>query len=205
MAAFLQCESRVHEAFGSEAFNRKELQSWRAVPHGPAGKWIPNAAQRQVVKVLVVDDDEDTADGLGRLVRRWGHAARLAYAGDIALQVACEQRPNVVLLDVQMPNMDGRELARQLRLDRGSEECLIIAITGDTDEPGRRQCHEAGIDLVLIKPVDPAVIETLLLLESERVNHLFGPARTCLEVKQLGLTYPQPSRAPPLRRHSSPS
>ncbi|HUQ70074.1 MAG TPA: response regulator [Planctomycetaceae bacterium] len=202
MAAFRQCELRATEAFGSEAFNRKELLGWRVGIGSPIAKWAPpTAAPRHVLTVLVVDDDEDTADGLVRLVRRWGHAASLAYNGGNALQVAFEQRPNVVLLDVQMPHMDGRELAQQLRLNLGAAECLIIAITGDTDEPGRHQCHEAGIDLVLIKPVDPTVIETLLQLETERVNHLFGPARTCLEVKRLGMVYPQPLLAPPVSRH----
>jgi CheY-like chemotaxis protein len=188
MAAIWRGASPHTEAIGSEALNRQELLAWRAVPHGPFGKTNLKGAPRRVLKVLVVDDDEDTTDGLVRLVRRWSHAARLAYEGGIALQVAFDQRPNVVLLDLQMPNMDGRELAGKLRRDLTAGECLIIAITGDTDEPGRRQCHEAGIDLILIKPVDPSVIETLLLLESERVNRLVGPAPGCLEQGDLSAT-----------------
>src|SRR5688572_17170160 len=170
MNTLWQSTSPHTEAIGSDAINRKQLLSLRALVHGPEDNVAPQDAQRRVLQVLVVDDDEDTTDGLVRLVRRWGHAPRLAYDGGIALQVALAQGPQVVLLDVQMPNMDGRQLARQLRLDLLPTECLIVAITGDTDEQGRRQCHEAGIDLVLIKPVDPSVLETLLMLESERLN-----------------------------------
>jgi CheY-like chemotaxis protein len=119
---------------------------------------------------LVVDDEQDTADALMWLVRRWGHAARLAYDGVDALQAAADQFPDVVLLDIEMPFMDGCQVARRLRLDFPGKECFIIAVTGRTDDKRRQQCTAAGIDLVLFKPVDPTIVETLLLLECELAN-----------------------------------
>jgi len=77
-----------------------------------------------------------------------------------------------VLLDVAMPLMNGFEVARQLRLDFLRKDCFLIAVTGGGDEDERQQCIEAGIDLVLIKPVEPAVLETLLMLECERMNRV---------------------------------
>jgi len=164
MAAVCLCESALTEVVSSEAFNRNQLVFRQSLTHDRV------IIGEGMLRVLVVDDDEDTADGLVWLVRRWGHAARIAYDGGIALQVAADQRPNVVLLDVEMPVIDGCQVARQLRLAFPRRECFIIALTGGTDERGRRQCLEAGIDLVLIKPVDSSVVETLLMLECERVN-----------------------------------
>lgn len=158
-------------AAGSDAFNRNQLMCREHETHARTSNVGHVCSGRRLLRVLVVDDDQDTTDGLvWLLVRHWGHAARMAYDGDVALQVAADQRPDVVLLDVEMPLMDGRQVARQLRLDLPSTECFIIAITGDTDEQGRRQCLEAGIDLVLIKPVLSSVVETLLMQVRERVN-----------------------------------
>ena len=205
MAAIWQGASSHKEAIGSETFNRNQLLSRQKLVYGPARNFARQGGPRRVLEVLVVDDDEDTADGLARLARRWGHAVRLAHDGGIALQIAREQDPHVVLLDIQMPNIDGRQLATRLRLDLPAKECLIIAISGDADEQRGLQCRKAGIDLVLIKPVDPSVIETLLMLESERLNQWIGPARRCLEVEWPGMTRSRPPRASPARRHPSPS
>jgi CheY-like chemotaxis protein len=170
MAAFCIHELTLTEIVGSEAFNRSQLLGRQALTHDRVITDGHGWAGRRALRVLVVDDDKDTADGLVWLVRRWGHAARMAYDGAGALRVAADQHPDIVLLDVEMPLIDGCHVARQLRLASPRRECFIIAITGGADERGRRQCLEAGIDLVLIKPVDSSVVETLLMLECERVN-----------------------------------
>lgn len=172
MAAFSMCDLATNQVASSDAFNRNELLRRQALTDGGVREFDHNWASRRVLRVLVVDDDEDTTDGLVWLVRHWGHAGRMAYDGGVALQVAADQRPDVVLLDVQMPVMDGYEVARKLRRDFPSTECIIVAVTGDADERGRRQCLEAGIDVVLIKPVLSSVVETLLMQEHERVNRL---------------------------------
>jgi CheY-like chemotaxis protein len=84
--------------------------------------------------------------------------------------VAAGQHPDVVILDIAMSLMDGCQVARQLRLDFVKKDCFIIAVTGNADEECRLQCREAGIDVVLIKPVQPAILETLLMLECARMN-----------------------------------
>jgi CheY-like chemotaxis protein len=170
MAAFSMCELAPNQVAGSDAFNRNQLLSRQALTDGGVREVDHDRASQRVLRVLVVDDDEDTADGLVWLVRHWGHAARMAYDGGVALQVAADQRPDVVLLDVEMPVMDGCQVARQLRLDFPSTECFIIAVTGGADERGRLRCLEAGIDVVLIKPVLSSVVETLLMQARQRVN-----------------------------------
>jgi CheY-like chemotaxis protein len=84
--------------------------------------------------------------------------------------VAAAQHPDVVLVDIEMPHMDGRQVARQLRRDFPGNGCLIIAIVGQYDDRCHQECWDAGIDLVLLKPVSPTVLETLLMLESARLN-----------------------------------
>jgi CheY-like chemotaxis protein len=86
------------------------------------------------------------------------------------LKVAAAQHPDVVVLDIEMPLMDGCQVARQLRRDFSRKECLIVAVTERADHERGLQCQAAGIDLVLIKPVNSSVVETILMLECERVN-----------------------------------
>lgn len=172
MAAFWMCELAPTEIAGSDVFNRNQLACRVALTHDRASQVGRAAASPRMLRVLVMDDDQDTTDGLVRLVRRWGHAARFAYGGAAGLKVAAAQHPDVVVLDIAMPGMDGCQVARQLRLDFPKKECFVIAVAGSADDECRHQCSEAGIDLVLIKPVQPSVLETLLMLECARVNRL---------------------------------
>ena len=73
--------------------------------------------------------------------------------------LAADQHPDVVLLNLELSSMDGRHLARQLRLDSPQRDYFIIAFADWADGGRRRQCSEAGIDLLLVKPVDPSVLE----------------------------------------------
>jgi CheY-like chemotaxis protein len=155
------------EVGGCDTFNRRQLTSRAtAVRNGESGSSSrrPSPAAR-LLRVLIVDDDRDTCESLGWLVRLWGHAGRQAHGGAAALRAAAAEPPDVILLDVEMPVVHGFAVARQLRVENPSRQPLIIAITGRADEARREQCREAAIDVVLLKPVDPEVLETLLMLE----------------------------------------
>jgi CheY-like chemotaxis protein len=118
---------------------------------------------------MVVDDYRAAADTTAMLVDAWGHDVRRAYDGKAGLALAAAYQPDVLLLDIMMPNMSGLEVARQVRQQSGLNDCFIIAVTGRTDAEPRRQCEDAGIDLLLIKPVTPSILQTLLIWESEYV------------------------------------
>ena len=113
-------------------------------------------------RVLVVDDCADTTATFLMLARRWGHEPHAANDGQSAVALAVRIRPDVALVDVAMPGMDGLEVARRLRSLPGLEKALLVAITGFGREEDRRRCREAGFDLHLLKPVDPAELERLL-------------------------------------------
>ena len=123
-----------------------------------------------MLRVLIVDDEQNASGGLARLVRRWGHEVRTAGDVPAALRVAAVQRPDVVLLNFDLPGLNGCRAARRLRRDMANKACLLIAVTGWADGNRRQHCVEAGIDLLLVAPVPPAVVETLLLLECVHVN-----------------------------------
>ena len=121
------------------------------------------------LRVLVADNNRDTADSLAMLVQIWGHTVRAAYDGAEALALALADPPDVLLLDVAMPKLDGCELARQVRRQGRFNGTLLVAVTGYADEGHRRQCLDAGFEHVLIKPVLPAAVEELLQREAERI------------------------------------
>jgi signal transduction histidine kinase len=105
-------------------------------------------------RVLVVDDNEDAATMMVELLRMAGHVAVYAHDGPTALRMAAEFAPDVALLDIGLPVMDGFELARQLRLTPALAGTRLIAVTGYGQEHDRRQSLEAGFDAHLVKPVD---------------------------------------------------
>jgi CheY-like chemotaxis protein len=132
------------------------------------------------LRVLIVDDDQDTADSLSRLISSWGHDARGAYDGAACLELAAAHAPEVVLLAVAMLGMDGYELAQQLRLDARLKKCYLIAMKEKADAWGHEHCLESDFDLFLAKPVDRAVLRDLLSLEGRRL----GPSRAQRGIKQ---------------------
>ena len=123
----------------------------------------PDQGQRGPgLRVLVVDDDADTAATIAVLVGMSMHKAQVVSDGPAALQAAEADPPDVVLLDIGLPGMDGWEVARQLRKSKKGQRPLIIAITGRADETDREKSAEVGIDLHLVKPVDPELLLRLL-------------------------------------------
>jgi CheY-like chemotaxis protein len=91
-----------------------------------------------------------------------GHEVDFAYDGVAGLDAARRLRPDVVFLDLALPRVDGFEVARQLRADPVLRDALIIAVTGSAQEEDRQRVREAGFDHHLVKPADPAFIESLL-------------------------------------------
>ena len=96
------------------------------------------------------------------LLRLWGHEVAVAHDGPAALRAAEGQRPEVALLDITLPGMDGYELARRLRSQPGLERIALVALTGWGQEEDRRRSQEAGFAHHLTKPVDLSALQELL-------------------------------------------
>jgi CheY-like chemotaxis protein len=118
----------------------------------------PSAGRR----VLVVDDNEDAAESLAALLRLFGHDVAVALDGEQALAVAPALAPEVVLLDLGMPRMDGHEVARRMRSSPWGEKIRIVALSGFGDGSDRARSLAAGCDDHLVKPVSPAQLEAAL-------------------------------------------
>ncbi len=154
-----------------EAFGRGgQLPRRNASIYDRAGNAGQVSGSRRVLQVMVVDDKQHMAKATIRLVRRWGHAACVAHDRLSAHGLAAARNPDVVLLDMDMPHMDACQVARQLWLEFLRKDCLIIGIMKRIDEPRRQQSVAAGINLLLDKPADAAVVETLLMLECVRAS-----------------------------------
>jgi PAS domain S-box-containing protein len=125
----------------------------------------PQAAglRRQTAqRVLIVDDNADAASTLEMLLRSLGYETRVVNDGAAALALAKEFRPDVVLLDIGMPGLDGYEVARRLRAMKKGGALRIIAVTGWGQEADRQKSEEAGFDLHLVKPVEPSDLVRIL-------------------------------------------
>jgi signal transduction histidine kinase len=113
-------------------------------------------------RVLVVDDIADSADTLAMRLRLAGHEVRVAYRGHDALRIVAEFGPEIVLLDIGLPEMDGYTVAREIRKLPGSEGIVLVALTGYDQSNARRMSAETGIHHHLTKPVDPAALRAIL-------------------------------------------
>jgi len=112
--------------------------------------------------ILVADDNEDAAWGVAKLLEIMGYRTVMADGGRRALQVAAELTPDVVLLDVGMPDIDGHEVARRLRAMNGGANMVLLAMTGWGQESDVRRSLEAGFDAHLTKPIDPDQVGKLI-------------------------------------------
>ncbi len=113
-------------------------------------------------RILVVDDSVDSAVSLGRILKMFGHEVRTAHDGIEAVEAAQEFGPELILMDVGMPRLNGYEASRRIRQQPWGREVTIIALTGWGQEGDRVQSREAGCDGHLVKPVDFAELQKLL-------------------------------------------
>jgi CheY-like chemotaxis protein len=130
----------------------------------PAEHAPPRAASHATIrrKILVADDNQDAANTLALLLRLAGHDVRTAHGGCAALTLANEFEPEFALLDIGMPDLDGYEVARQLRLTDAGRNVRLIALTGWGQDEDKRRARDAGFDHHLTKPVDPHWLDALL-------------------------------------------
>jgi CheY-like chemotaxis protein len=120
--------------------------------------------------VLVVDDNQDDADTLCMLLRMWGYDCRVAYDGAAGLRLACDFRPDCLLLDIAMPGMDGYALARKVREQPGLRHAKLVALTAYSDETHLQRSRDAGFDFLLTKTAEPSQVERLLDMLSRVVR-----------------------------------
>lgn len=113
-------------------------------------------------RILIVDHVVDAADALAALLQSAGHGdARVAYTGATALALALEFVPTVLLLDLDLPDMSGYDVARRLSQHPQLQKLRLIALTSSSEHPGRELAREAGIERYLVKPVGSADLEEL--------------------------------------------
>lgn len=151
---------------GSEFVLRLPIATALVSPDEPiaASAETPTTAPR---RVLVVDDNRDAAESLALLLQLNGHETRLAYDGLEAVDLSVQFRPEVVLLDIGLPKLNGYEVAARIRALAGGDATLLIALTGWGHDEERQRSAQAGFDGHLVKPVFP---DTLLKLIAERLG-----------------------------------
>ena len=114
------------------------------------------------LKILVVDDNRDAADTCAMLLEASGHHVQTAYTARQALELARTFRPHALLLDIGLPDMDGYQLAQQVRSNPWGRGVVLVAVTGWGQEQDRRRAVAAGFDHHLVKPISAETVETLL-------------------------------------------
>ncbi|MGH8518041.1 MAG: hybrid sensor histidine kinase/response regulator, partial [Panacagrimonas sp.] len=113
-------------------------------------------------RILVVDDNRDSADSLAILLELDGNQIRTAYDGLEAIEVAADFRPDVILLDLGLPRLDGYQAAQRIRSETWGEKMVLVALTGWDHDDDRRRTSEAGFDRHLVKPVDSGALLKIL-------------------------------------------
>jgi CheY-like chemotaxis protein len=130
---------------------------------------------RQALRVLVIEDNRDAAETLCDLLVLFGHQTEIAHSGTDGLDLARRRRPDVVLCDIGLPEMDGYAVARELRADPLTAPIHLVALTGYGRDADRHRAAEAGFDLHLVKPVGPEVLRRLLAGFGGGGQRLAGP------------------------------
>ena len=128
----------------------------------PAARQAPSTPVSSGLKVMVVDDNEDAAQAVGEALELMGHEVHVMFGAPQALASEGELLPDVCLLDIGLPGMDGYELAQRLRQQAGRRPLRLIAVTGYGQDGDRRRAAEAGFDSHLTKPVDLTTLDGLL-------------------------------------------
>ena len=120
------------------------------------------AATMSSLRILIVDDNRDGADSLSEMLKLMGNDTRTAYDGQQGVDLAGVYRPDVILLDIGLPKLNGYQACRHIRGQPWGKDAVLIAVTGLGQEEDRRRSNEAGFDHHLVKPVDPLALMKML-------------------------------------------
>jgi CheY-like chemotaxis protein len=141
---------------GSEFVVRLPLRVAPKVAEAPGAPEQTAAQTRH--RIVVADDNEDYAASSAALLGMQGHEVHVAHDGHHAVEIVAATHPDVVLLDIGLPRLDGYEVARRIRAMPGMEDTLLVAITGWGQPRDRQLAREAGFDEHLVKPVEPEML-----------------------------------------------
>ena len=128
----------------------------------PESPTHPEEAHGQSLRVLVVDDNIDVAQTLAVLLKSCGHKVEVAHDGPTALEAARTYRPNLILLDIGLPGMDGFEVAKKVRQEMDLGNVVLVAMTGYGQDSDKKRTQEIGFDHHLVKPADFREIKQIL-------------------------------------------
>ena len=145
---------------GSEFVVRLPVVGDTSKPQESGG--AADASGGSTLRILVVDDNRDGADSLSEMLTRMGNETRTAYDGEEGVNVAGEFRPDVIVLDIGLPKLNGYEACRRIREQSGGKNVVMIAASGWGQPEDRRRAFAAGFDHHLVKPVDPQDLMKLL-------------------------------------------
>ena len=113
-------------------------------------------------RILVVDDNRDAATSLAMMLKLMGNGSKIAHDGFQALEVGAVFRPDLILLDIGMPRLNGHETAKLVREQPWGKGVVLVALTGWGQDEDRRRSDEAGFNAHLVKPIEPSALEKLL-------------------------------------------
>ncbi len=150
---------------GSEFVIRLPLSIERGEPDAAAVERSSVAMAVRTRRILLADDNADALESLATLLELNGHEVYRASDGEVALQAAERYRPEIALLDIGMPRLDGYELARRIRCSEWGRAITLVALTGWGQESDRQRAHAAGFDAHLTKPVDHGRLNHMLMEE----------------------------------------
>jgi CheY-like chemotaxis protein len=113
-------------------------------------------------RILVVDDNPDSALSLAMMLSMMGHETRTAHDGEAAVSTAESFRPRVILLDIGLPKLNGYEVAQRIRQEKWGESMFLVAVTGWGQDEDRQRSEDVGMNLHMVKPVEPAALDRVL-------------------------------------------
>jgi CheY-like chemotaxis protein len=114
-------------------------------------------------RILVVDDNRDAATSLAMMLKLMGNETKTAHDGLEALDIAAAFLPDLILLDIGMPRLNGSETAKRIRTQPWGKDVVLVALTGWGQEEDRRKSAESGFNLHMVKPIELATLESLLI------------------------------------------
>jgi CheY-like chemotaxis protein len=142
--------------------DEERRDAWQVGTDGGTGQPPPARDGAAARRILVVDDNRDAADSLGMVLQLLGAHVHVVSDGPSALEAYDAHAPEIVLLDIGMPGMDGYEVARGIRERDPARRTAIVALTGWGQDTDRRRARDAGFDHHLVKPADMGMLKQLL-------------------------------------------